>query len=252
MHPDDVKRQIEELESLRSQTRRWRLGSVLAIITIVVVCVWKIVGGVADLVREGPGQQEFMADLQKGLKTEVVPAVEKIVAQTVNEIKPAIDLELKRLNDRVPDIAAALKKEVEALTANLPKRAEKILDGSFGSMIRKREEKIRKMYPGVTEDKIATLVTSLTGEANEQIEHIVDSLFTPHLRALNSITENIAHIQKTEAVDAAAEFPTWEMASLLFDLLHEEFKGIDTGTEPVTPPRREPKKKEPKKKEPTK
>lgn len=245
MNPDEIKKQIEELESLRSQTGRWRIGSVLAILVIMVVCVAKMIGAVTDLAREGPKQKEFMAEMERGLKSDVVPTLEKIAAQTVNEIKPAIDLELKRLNDRVPDVAAALHKELEALSTNLPKRGEKILEASFGAVIKKREDKIRKLYPGITEDKIATLVTTLTAEANDQIDHIVTGLFAPHILALTHVTENVAHIQKTEKVDGTAEFPTWEMASLVFDLLHEEFKGLDTTPEAAS--KRELKKKEPKK-----
>ena len=246
MHTDEVKKQIEELESLRAATRRWRIASVLAIILIVVVSVAKMIGGVTDLVREGPPQQEFMAELERGLKQEVVPTLEKIAAQTVNEIKPAIDLELKRLNDRVPDVVTALKQELEALASNLPKRGEKILESSFGSMIRKREDKIRKLYPGVTEEKVAALVLNLIAETNDQIEHVVGSLFSQHIRALNAVLDNVAQIQRTEVVDAAAEFPTWEMTSLMFDLLHEEFKGLDTTADPAAT-KRELRKKEPKK-----
>lgn len=245
MNPEEVRKQIEELDSLRAQTSRWRTCSVLAILVIVGVCVTKMIGAVTDLAREGPQQKEFLSELERGLKTDVVPALEKIGVRTVNEIKPAIDLELKRLNDRVPDVAAALHKEIEILSTNLPKRGEKILESSFGAIIKKREEKIRKLYPGVTEEKIASLVATLTAEANDQIDHVVTGLFAPHILALTHITENVAHIQKTEQVSAPAEFHTWEMAALVFDLLHEEFKGLETAPEPAS--KREPKKKEPKK-----
>jgi len=249
MNADEVQKQVQELESLRSQTRVWRTGSVLAIILIVVICVWRLIDGVTGLASPGPRQEAFLGDVTSSLKTNVVPGIQKIATQAIYDIKPLVEREIQKLNDRAPDIAAALKKEIELLTHNLPNRGEKVLDQTFGVMLKKREEKIRKLNPTVTEDRVASLVHNLVAEAHDQIEHVSDRLFAPHILSLNNILENVTEIQRTEKIDATEEFPKWEMASLIIDLLHDEFKELSSVEEPSTAavPAKEPKKKQPKK-----
>jgi hypothetical protein len=248
MNAEEVQKQVQELESLRSQTRKWRTGSVLAIIAIVGFCVWRMIDGVAGLAQAGPRQDAFLGDVTSSLKKDVLPSVQKTATQAFYDIKPAVEREIQKLNDRAPDIAAALKKEVEILTHNLPNHGQKILDSTFGAMIKKREDKIRKMYPGVTEEKVATLVHNLVAEAHDQIEHVGDKLFAEHVLSLNNILDYVATIQKTEKVEDGAEFPKWEMASLIIDMLHQEFKDLGSEEEPTTGPAATPrKKKEPKK-----
>ena len=228
MNPDDVRRQTEELESLRSQTNRWRIGTALAIIVIGGVAVGTILKGVFGLVQEGPNQKIFMGEVQTHLKKEVLPSLEVIAGQTVKEIKPRIESELKKLNERSPELAEALHKELLALSGNLPVRGEKVLNATFGAMLKKRESDIRKMYPGVTEEQVAALVANLVTAGQEQIQTITETLFSPHLKALNVIVANIDVIKESEKIDAADEGPTWDTALLIFDILRDDFKEFDT------------------------
>ncbi len=240
MSPAEVQKNIQELESLQSRLRRWRVGATLAIIAIVVVCVWRLIDGVNGLVSAGPRQEVFLGDLTAGLKSNVAPEVQKIATQAFYDIKPAVEREMRKLNDRAPDVAAVLKRETEALVHNLPVRGGRVLDASFGGMLRKREAKIRKMYPDVTEEKVASLVVNLVAETHDQMSNVTDTLFAQHIVALNGILEQVSEIQRTEKVNSQEEFPTWEMASLAIDLLHDEFKDLaDSGEEPHVPPKRE-------------
>ncbi len=229
MNSDEVKRQTEELESLRSQTNRWRIGTALAIIIIAVVAVGTIIRGVFGLVQEGPNQKIFMGEVQDHLKKEVIPSLEVIAGQTVKEIKPRIEAEIKKLNDRSPELAEALRKQLDALTGNLPLRGEKVLNATFGGMLKKRESDIHKLYPGVTEEQVSTLVSNLASEGQAQIATISESLFAPHLKALNVIVANIDIIKQSEAVDPSEDGPTWDTALLIFDILRDDFKEFDTG-----------------------
>ena len=107
MNSDEVRRQTEELEALRSQTNRWRLGTALTIIIIAFVAVGSIIKGIMGLVQEGPNQKIFMDEVQTHLKKEVLPSLEVIAGQTVKEIKPRIESELKKMNERSPELAEA-------------------------------------------------------------------------------------------------------------------------------------------------
>lgn len=227
MNSDEVKKQTEELESLRSQTNRWRIGTALAIILIAFVAVGTIVHGVLGLVQKGPNQEAFMGDVQSHLKKEVLPSLEVIAGQTVKEIKPRIETELKKMNERSPELAEALHKELLTLSGNLPIRGEKVLNATFGAMLKKREADIRKTYPGVTEEQVAALVANLVNAGHEQIAAVTESLFNPHLKALNVIVANIDIIKQSETIDPADEGPTWDTALLIFDILRDDFKEFD-------------------------
>ena len=228
MNSDEVRRQTEELEALRSQTNRWRLGTALTIIIIAFVAVGSIIKGIMGLVQEGPNQKIFMDEVQTHLKKEVLPSLEVIAGQTVKEIKPRIESELKKMNERSPELAEALRKQLEMLSGNLPLRGEKVLNASFGSMLKKREVDMRKLYPGVTEEQVSSLVSNLAAAGQEQIAAITQSLFSPHLKALNVIVANLDVIKQSETIDPADASPTWDTALLVFDILRDDFKEFDT------------------------
>jgi len=236
MTPEEVSAQIKELESLRARLRLWRTVIPLATIAIVCYGVFSIYRAAEDLVAEGPPREEFVAAFTDGLKREVQPTVEKVAQQTFSETRRAVEQELARLNDRTPEMAGALKREVEALIHNIPRRGEKVLQTSFGTMLKKREADIRKTYPDVTEQRVATLVLGLTDLAQQRFEHVTHQLFSPHLESLSGIMDDVALIQKTEAIGPREDLASWDMALVVFDLIRDEFADLHvTEADPVMP-----------------
>ena len=223
MTPEEVSNQIIELESLRAKLRLWRIAIPLATVAIVCYGVFSIYRAGEDLVADGPPREEFVASLTDGLKREVQPAVERIAQQTFSETKRSVEKELARLEDRTPEMAGALKKEVETLIHNIPRRGEKVLQASFGAMLKKREADIRKMYPDVTEQRVATLVLGLTDLTQQRVDHVTQQLFSPHLESLSLIMDDVAHIRRTEVVNAKEDLASWDMALVVFDLIRDEF-----------------------------
>ena len=223
MSSEETSRQIAELLSLRAQLRRWRLGITLAVTVIVVGGIWSIYDAGNSLAREGPEQEELVAEFTKGLNSEVVPLVEKVALQTFHATRIGVEKELAKLDQRTPELALALRKEIEALVRNVPHRGEKVLQASFGAMLKKREAAIRKSYPDVTEQRVASLVVTLVDVTEEQVDHMINHLFTPHLESINSVLDNMAHIQKTETLRPDEELASWDMALLVFDLIRDEF-----------------------------
>lgn len=237
MTPQEASEQIRELESLRSQLKLWRVVIPLITVSVVVYGVFSLYQSAASLVVEGPPRDEFVAAFTDGLKREVVPTVEKIAQQTFTETKRSVDKELARLNERTPEMAGALKKEVEILIQNVPRRGEKALQATFGAMLKKREADIRKQYPDVTEQKVASLVLGLTDTAQQQMEHLTHQLFLPHLTSIHNIMGDIGHIQRTETLGSTEELASGEMALIVFDLIHDEFGELhvkDTSSERST------------------
>ena len=226
MTQDAVSDQIKELEALRSQLRLWRMVIPLATVAIVTYGVFSIYQAAADLVVDGPPREEFVSAYTSGLNREVRPMVEKIAQQTFSATQKAVQKEIVRLNERTPEMAGALKKEVETLVHNIPRRGEKALQASFGVMVKKREAEIRKMYPDVTEQKIASLVLGLTELSQQGVDHITHQLFSPHLESLSHIMESVSHIQRTEAVAPQEDLASWDMALIVFDLIRDEFADL--------------------------
>ena len=185
MTTEEVASQIKELDSLRSQLRLWRTVIPLATIAIVSYGVFALYRSAENLVVEGPPREEFIAAFTDGLKREVQPTVEKVAQQTFSETKRAVEKELSRLNDRTPEMAGALKKEVETLIHNIPRRGEKVLQASFGTMLRKREADIRKTYPDVTEQKVASLVLGLTDMAHQRLDHLTHQFLLDDSQAVH-------------------------------------------------------------------
>lgn len=226
MTPEEVSNQIRELESVRSQLRLWRTAIPLVAVSVISYGVFTIYDSAASLVTEGPPREEFVAALTDGLNKEVRPVVEKIAQQTFSETRDAVNKELARLNDRTPEMAGALKKEVETLMHNIPRRGEMVLQASFGTMLKKREADIRKQYPDVTEQKVATLMLALTELTHERLDHVTHHLFSPHLESLSGIMADISHIQRTETINPKDDLASWDMALLVFDLIRDEFADL--------------------------
>ena len=224
MNSEQVQIQIQELESLRSQMRLWRLASMLVILLMVFICIGTLINNVLGLTRPGPRQEEFVTELSNGLQQGAIPEIQTIGAATLNSID--FQEEFDKLNRRTPELAEATMKELQTLSESLPQRGEKVLNETFGEMIHSREAKIREMYPDVTEDKVHTLGANLTEEATERTAQVTQALFDPHLKSMNAIVENIRLIQDTEAVNPR-EVPTWQMALLIFDIAREDFKGLE-------------------------
>lgn len=226
MSSDEVKKQIAELEALRTQVQRWRMFTVGGVLLVLTVGVVGIISSAVSLTKEGPEQQQFVDEFTGGLKKEVVPTVERIAKQTMVQMKPRVEAELKKLNARAPELGTAFKKEVDKLAVNLPNRGQKVLDGTFGEMLKKREPYIRKMFPDATEAKVSSLANTLVELGHEHAHAISDRLFASHVKALGSITVHLDDIQRTEKVQTGDDVPTWEMGLLMVDLVRDDLKDL--------------------------
>lgn len=226
MNGSEVKNQIDELEKIRAQSRLWRTLTVLALLAIVVIGVGSIVSAVRGLFSPGATQEEFAGALSSNLQRDVVPQVQSIAQQAIAEIRPQVESELSKLNDRVPELTEASMKQFELLQKNVPDQAEKVLEETLGAALIKKEPKIRAMFPEVTEAKIETAVHNVSLEATERIMHAHDSLFAAHMTALNNIIGNLDKIQRSERVNPKDEKADWEMGMAIFDLVHDELKNL--------------------------
>lgn len=228
MDTEQTKQKIAELESLRSQTRAWRVGTALVIIAVVVGCVWTVIHSLKTLFKEGPQQEIFVQELGAGFNDRVRPPAEQIAKQAVSELSPVVQEEFRKLNARAPELMEAFQKETTALAHNLPERAEKVLDGSFTALMKQREAKLKKMFPNLSDENLGNLVDNLIREGSVHMASVIDDMFKPHEEVFDATLAHLYQIQEEEAANIKDETPTWEMALLFFDAIRDDFEEMQS------------------------
>jgi hypothetical protein len=234
MSTETINQQIQELESLRRQTRRLSLLITLALAVIVIIGVGAIINSFYGLTVSGPKQDAFLKHLGGRLQTEVLPMVQKLADPSIKRLKPAVEAELQRLDARAPQVADAAIRELNTLGTNLPVRAGIILDQTVGKELQKRDARLHKMFPGVGDQQIVTLLDSIHLEAQDQLLKTGEKLFNPHLNSIQNILADLEKIEKTEPVNTKQEINPWQVAFLFMDVFTQEFKDLAV-TETVKP-----------------
>ena len=190
------------------------------------VGVGAIINSFYGLTISGPKQDEFLKHLGGRLQVEVLPMVRKLADPSIKRLKPAVEAELRRLDARAPEVANAAIRELNTLGTNLPVRAEIILDQTVGKALQQRDTRLRKMFPGVTDQQVMTLLDNIHLEAQDQLLKTGDKLFNPHLNSIQKILADLEKIEKTEPVDAKQEINPWQVAFLFMDVFTQEFKDL--------------------------
>jgi hypothetical protein len=57
---------------------------------------------------------------------------------------------------------------------------------------------------------------------------VIDDMFKPHEETFQSILGHLYQIQEDEAGNIQDDKPTWEMAILLFDVVREDMKDLES------------------------
>ncbi len=192
-----------------------------------------IIESVYSLTLAGPRQEEFVRNLSAGLKDDLLPAVQKIAGRSVERLKPAVELELKEINGRAPEVADVALRELDEMGGELTVQAGKILDQTVTGTLQKREGKLRQMYPDVYDKQIDALLNNLALEAEDQLAQSGENIFNPHLNSIQSILNSLDKIQKTEPVAASQNVDSWQVAYMFMDVFVHEFKGMGP-PEPAT------------------
>ena len=226
MSTEEAKQLIQELEKLRRQTYRFRLLTIIALLAIVITGVSTIIESVYSLTLAGPRQEVFVSSLSTNLQQELLPIVQKIAGRAVDRLKPAVEMELKEINGRAPEVAGVALNELDQMGNELTVYAGNVLDQTVSGTLQRREGKLRKMYPDVYDRQIDTLLNNLALEAQDQFAQSGENLFNPHLNAIQSILTNLEKIQKTEPVAASRNVDSWQVTFMFMDVFVHEFKDL--------------------------
>lgn len=221
-----INQQIEELERLKRQTRRFNLWTTLALATIVIVGVGAIINSFYGLTVAGPKQDAFLTHLGGQLQRDVLPAVQRFAQPTVKRLGPALEAEFKRLDARAPQVADVALRELSILGTNLPIHTAAVLDHTMNKELQQRNGQLHRLLPGVTDQQVATLLDSMQVEAQDQIQKTGEKLFNPHLSSIQHILTDLEKIEKTERVDTKQEVNPWQVAFVFMDVFTQEFKDL--------------------------
>jgi hypothetical protein len=252
MSTEEAKQLIQELEKTRVQTRRFRLLTIIAVLVIVISGVSAIIESVYSLTLAGPRQEAFISNLSVDLKDNLLPTVQKIAGRSVEALKPAVEMQLKEINGRAPEVADVALRELDEMGSELTVQAGKVLDQTVTGTLKKREGKLRQMYPDVYDKQIDTLLNNLALEAQDQLAQSGENIFSPHLNSIQSILTNLDKIQRTEPVAASQNLDSWQVAFMFMDVFVHEFKDLGppepanaqaTGSKGVQPKKTKEKKK---------
>jgi hypothetical protein len=226
MSTDEARQLIQELEKLRRQTHRFRLLTIIAMLAIVIAGVSAIIESAYSLTLAGPRQEEFVSNLNTNLQRELLPIVQKIAGRAVERLKPAVELELREINGRAPEVADVALNELDQMGNELTVQAGKVLDQTVSGTLQKQQGKLRKMFPDVYDKQIDILLNHLALEAGDQLARSGENMFNPHLNAIQSILVNLEKIQKTEPVAASKDVDAWQVAFMFMDVFVHEFKDL--------------------------
>lgn len=222
----DISQEIAELEALKASASRWKIGSTLLTVVVVIGCVLSVIQNINGLAQEGPAQDEMIRELRAGIEQAVVPEVRLQARRTIDNLKPAIDEEIDNLENRSEEIAHRFFRELKQMESNLGGEAERILEDTFGSELEAREASIRKRHPEMTPEKVKGLVNALYGELERKVNDVSDELFTPHLAALGGIVEHIDTIKRTELKGEGDEVNV-DLALIILDIVRNEFGAVE-------------------------
>lgn len=223
--PNEESAEIKELESLRKEIRVWRgsLTAIFGLVTVISLLVlWSALNGLA---KSGDDQQRFIDAASANIQRDIVPDVEQLGVTTIHEIDFAG--EFKKLNDRAPELANASAEQLQLLAKELPERGEKVLNSELDGFFTSRKDKLKAEFPEATDAQVTELLTNLTSETHTQVTEVADSLFTPHIEALNDIVTDLNKIETAEAPNIKGEVPTWQMAFLVADIARADLSSLD-------------------------
>lgn len=227
MEAAQVRNEIRELEKVRTEAKWWRTGGTVAAIAIVAICVGLLYSSANGLIKKGPTQDIYITEVRQSLNEDIVPRIQQTASQTLTEMQPIVQEEFTKLNERVPELTKATLSQVEQLQTSIPERSGKVLEETFGQALKDQEPEIRKMFPSATDEQVKTLMTNLANMAQTRGGEVATELLQPHTNRMHSIVENLHKIEASEPQTAAGENADWHMGILVFDLVRDDFKGLE-------------------------
>ena len=141
---------------------------------------------------------KLRADFESEYESRVKPAAEDLAKKILVDIQGEAGEKFSELATHADEIMAGATGELHALTNGIPDKVKFALDQTLVKTINDRDEKMRKMFPKLTKEKQAALVSRLSALSKEQSEKIFLNLFADHVSELGKASDALIKIQQTE------------------------------------------------------
>ena len=141
---------------------------------------------------------KLRADFESEYESRVKPAAEDLAKKILVDIQGEAGEKFSELATHADEIMAGATGELHALTNGIPDKVKLALDQTLVKTINERDEKLRKMFPKLTKEKQAALVSRLSSLSKEQSEKIFLNLFADHVSELGKASDALIKIQQTE------------------------------------------------------
>jgi hypothetical protein len=221
-----IKSEIEELRALRRQLQIWRPSLVVVLAVVILVSILMLWHGINGLVRQGERQNQFVQQLGERMQKDVLPLAQDVGKEAISGID--FNKEIDKLNARAPEVANAGFKEMRLLGTDNLAIGKKVLNEQFDAALNGRAAMLKQEFPEASEDQIASFLTDFTAETKTQITEYVNTLFTPHITAMNDMMNDLKSIEVAEGPANTADMPTWEMAFLIADIARADFETLNS------------------------
>jgi len=181
-------------------------------------------------------------ELQDRMDSDIKPAAEKLAKKILVDLQADVMKQLGDISNLSDEIMWSAREEYHALTNSLPEQVTEAIEQSLVKMIASRDERMREMFPKLTDEKQAALVSRLSELSKEQGHEIFVALFADHLSELGKLQDSMDAIHDKEGGSLAGKSNVESTIALLSALLDIAMTEYGTGTDK----KEEPGKTEPK------
>ncbi len=212
---------VAAIVQLKRQIAIWRAVLIITILAAVIISISLIMKSITNLAQPGPGQQVFMGEMTDTFTKQVPVRLQDIGARAVKAAD--LNTRMQELNAAAPKITEAAMAEARELATNIPEKGRRILASNFEDALMGHEAKLRELFPDAREEQLKELLTGMADETKDSIISLTDTLFQPHINAMNTIIADVETIKGSEKVNVD-DMPTWDMAFLIIDITRSDFE----------------------------
>jgi len=200
---------IDEIHSLESQVRAWRIATVLIVLSIFTICVWSLISAVTSL-SKGDGLVKFQdtiierATEQGALWPQVVTAAQDFR----NEAEPKLKDEVKALVDNEKDkFTARISGELKGMVNSITDRTTNAFNDVLNQEMEKKLGPIARMAGQTNNvEGVETIHQQMAREFNLKLmsskahssTDVVKKLFDPQFKELLKIRNHLDFIYDKE------------------------------------------------------
>jgi len=182
-----IESQLMEITEFEHKIRLLRWGMVVGTLLIIAL-------GVINIINKVQRAAKPALQIVENAKT-IFPEAQKSAL--------AIE-ELVTGSDRFDEMATNFRNQLSGLE-DIPERVSLSARNQLVQIINDRDDKLRELFPALTEKKMADLTSAIASIGEERGEDVLISLFAEHITEVDAINRNLQIIHDKEASNITLE-----------------------------------------------